>query len=303
MQFMVYNFNKHFGWGGNLSEFGKYLKELRGKRSLREMERITGLSHTYLSTLEKGFDPRSGKERKPTPETLKKLSDTLEVSYEKLLEVAGYIKTFGGVISELRKNRGWSLEQLEQNTINFEYGEPIFINKTTLSKFENGEIKNPSVYEIYLLAYAFGVPLETFYNTGITTPEKDLETFLFPGKKPDPLSFLENIINMLLDQYFSEDTTYTEKQDLKSRIKAFESEINRYADLLNKLSLTGNKLITIPPIELDEDIEHSLKQNEITHLLSSTNNLNFNGKKLTPNDINKIIEVIKNMEDEFEFLD
>lgn len=74
-----------------MNEFGEYLRELRGDRSLREMERITGLSHTYLSTLEKGVDPRSGKERKPTPETLKKLSETLNVPYEELMERAGYI--------------------------------------------------------------------------------------------------------------------------------------------------------------------------------------------------------------------
>ncbi len=74
-----------------MNDFGKYLKELRGNKSLREMERITGLSHTYLSTLEKGIDPRSGKERKPTPEILKKLSETLDINYTELMERAGYI--------------------------------------------------------------------------------------------------------------------------------------------------------------------------------------------------------------------
>ncbi len=74
-----------------MNDFGKYLKEIRGNKSLREMERITGLSHTYLSTLEKGIDPRSGKERKPTPEILKKLSETLDINYTELMEKAGYI--------------------------------------------------------------------------------------------------------------------------------------------------------------------------------------------------------------------
>lgn len=74
-----------------MPDFGDYLKELRGKRSLREMEKVTGLSHTYLSSLEKGFDPRSQKERKPTPETLKKLSTSLNVSYDDLMLKAGYI--------------------------------------------------------------------------------------------------------------------------------------------------------------------------------------------------------------------
>lgn len=74
-----------------MPDFGDYLKELRGKRSLREMEKVTGLSHTYLSSLEKGYDPRSKKERKPTPETLRKLSNTLDVPYDHLMQKAGYI--------------------------------------------------------------------------------------------------------------------------------------------------------------------------------------------------------------------
>lgn len=74
-----------------MNNFGNYLKELRGNRSLREMERLTGLSHTYLSTLEKGMDPRSKKGRKPTPEILKKLADTLSIDYFDLMEKAGYI--------------------------------------------------------------------------------------------------------------------------------------------------------------------------------------------------------------------
>lgn len=73
-----------------MNDFGVFLRELRGKRSLREMEKITGLSHTYLSSLEKGKDPRSGNERKPSPEVLKKIAQTLDVDYSTLMEKAGY---------------------------------------------------------------------------------------------------------------------------------------------------------------------------------------------------------------------
>ncbi|KPN97740.1 helix-turn-helix domain-containing protein [Lysinibacillus sp. ZYM-1] len=74
-----------------MTTFGNYLKELRGEKSLREMERITGISHTYLSTLEKGYDPRSGKERKPTPEIIRQLSDSFDLDYFKLMVLAGYM--------------------------------------------------------------------------------------------------------------------------------------------------------------------------------------------------------------------
>ncbi|MGE7273555.1 helix-turn-helix domain-containing protein [Brevibacillus panacihumi] len=74
-----------------MHSIGETLKRLRGKRSLREMEKITGISHTYLSSLEKGVDPRTGKERKPSPETLHKIASALGVDYLGLIEEAGYL--------------------------------------------------------------------------------------------------------------------------------------------------------------------------------------------------------------------
>lgn len=78
--------------GEIMSELGALLKELRGKESLREASKRTGLSHTYLGIIEKGYDPRSGKPVKPTPETLKLLSEAYDYPYEKLMEIAGYLE-------------------------------------------------------------------------------------------------------------------------------------------------------------------------------------------------------------------
>lgn len=74
-----------------MNEFGKFLLKLRGKRSLRDVHKATGISHTYLSTLEKGYDPRTKKERKPSYEVLQKISDYYAVDYFELLVRAGYI--------------------------------------------------------------------------------------------------------------------------------------------------------------------------------------------------------------------
>lgn len=71
---------------------GEYLKQLRGKESLREASRRIGISHTYLDTVEKGFDKRSGKNVKPTPETLKLISDAYGCDYEELMSIAGYLE-------------------------------------------------------------------------------------------------------------------------------------------------------------------------------------------------------------------
>ncbi|KKI91366.1 hypothetical protein WQ54_15190 [Bacillus sp. SA1-12] len=51
-----------------------------------------GISHTYLDTIEKGFDKRSGKQVKPTPETLELISNAYKYPYEDLMVIAGYIK-------------------------------------------------------------------------------------------------------------------------------------------------------------------------------------------------------------------
>ncbi|WP_077212635.1 helix-turn-helix domain-containing protein [Bacillus dakarensis] len=74
-----------------MNELGNYLKELRGKKSIREVAKEVGISHTYLSTLEKGKDPRTGYGRKPSIETLQKLAIGLNVSYLELLQLVGYL--------------------------------------------------------------------------------------------------------------------------------------------------------------------------------------------------------------------
>lgn len=71
-----------------MNELGDYLKKLRGKRSIREAAEGIGISHTYLSTLEKGYDPRTKKERKPTVEVLGKISRYYDVPFLKLLDMA-----------------------------------------------------------------------------------------------------------------------------------------------------------------------------------------------------------------------
>lgn len=74
-----------------MSEIGDTIKELRGKMSLREASEKIGISHTYLDTIEKGFDKRSGRKVSPSPDTLKLISEAYHYPYVKLLNLAGYI--------------------------------------------------------------------------------------------------------------------------------------------------------------------------------------------------------------------
>jgi len=50
-----------------------------------------GISYSYLSILEKGIDPRTGKDSNPKPDTLRLISKAYEYPYEELLKAAGYL--------------------------------------------------------------------------------------------------------------------------------------------------------------------------------------------------------------------
>ncbi|GGH80137.1 transcriptional regulator with XRE-family HTH domain [Pullulanibacillus pueri] len=75
-----------------MNELGELLKALRGERSLRAVAESTGLSHSYIADIEKGYRRATHKPLNPSPETLKKLAKAYNYSYEQLMEKAGYLE-------------------------------------------------------------------------------------------------------------------------------------------------------------------------------------------------------------------
>ncbi len=71
------------------TKFGEYLRNLRKNKgfTLKDLAKLTGLSHSYLSQLERGIRGSNGA---PSPELLRKLSEPLGVDYYELMEKAGY---------------------------------------------------------------------------------------------------------------------------------------------------------------------------------------------------------------------
>ena len=69
-----------------MDALGLLLTDARKRKglSLRAVEQATGISNAYLSQLE------GGKIREPSPNMLHRLSQLYGVSYESLLEAAGY---------------------------------------------------------------------------------------------------------------------------------------------------------------------------------------------------------------------
>lgn len=78
-----------------MSELGDFIRKIRlhKKMSLRDAAEKIGISHSYLSVIENGLDPRSKAPVKPTPETLGYISKAYNVEYNKLMELAGYISS------------------------------------------------------------------------------------------------------------------------------------------------------------------------------------------------------------------
>jgi HTH-type transcriptional regulator, competence development regulator len=73
--------------------FGEYLKKIRedNKLSIRQLAMYSKVSASYLSQIE------TGERNVPKPEILLKLSKPLKVSYEELMEKAGYLVTEHGI--------------------------------------------------------------------------------------------------------------------------------------------------------------------------------------------------------------
>lgn len=72
------------------NELSEFLKKIRTERNLtlRELSKLTGLSHSYLHHIETGMDPRNGKPVSPTLPTLIKLANGLDVPIEQVIYIA-----------------------------------------------------------------------------------------------------------------------------------------------------------------------------------------------------------------------
>ncbi len=71
----------------NTALFGAYIRLMREARgwSLRELAAQAGISHTTVDNIEKGYDPRTGRDTNTTLDTLYHLSDALSLPVSHLL--------------------------------------------------------------------------------------------------------------------------------------------------------------------------------------------------------------------------
>ncbi|MEI2395637.1 helix-turn-helix domain-containing protein [Paenibacillus phytohabitans] len=61
------------------------------KLSLRAAAEKSGLSHSYIDSLEKGIHPKTKAPIKPSPDSLRLLASAYDYSYKELMDVVGYL--------------------------------------------------------------------------------------------------------------------------------------------------------------------------------------------------------------------
>lgn len=283
----------------------EYLRELRGNRSLREMERITGLSHTYLSTLEKGVDPRSGKERRPTPDILKKLSETLDVPYIELMEKAGYIdKETMDSIDDFNSN---GLQELKKITLKEIINE--ILNETKLSVDElarklktNQSFLNQLISgnKNYKPSTSFLMEISNITDIpfGYLKVISDIEFYpaLAQEKLESSLSLgIFTISELFKIQTFEE--FIKSLNDFDNEPGSIEYAQDLYQELLEMRGfefIQRTKAFASEGVNLS-DLESLFKVNPFT--------FHYYGRKLSDNDLQKILSKINEIKDEFEYRD
>lgn len=67
------------------NKLGNFLREKRGETSLRDFAKKLDISHTYLDSLEKGYDSRNKKPLRVTVDTLSKIAKALDEPLNKLV--------------------------------------------------------------------------------------------------------------------------------------------------------------------------------------------------------------------------
>nr|DAJ09139.1 MAG TPA: helix-turn-helix protein [Caudoviricetes sp.] len=88
------------------NKLGNFLREKRGSTSLRDFAKKLDISHTYLDSIEKGYDSRNKKPLRITVDTLSKIAKALDEPLDKLVaysENKDYNPQIGDIYMHLAK--------------------------------------------------------------------------------------------------------------------------------------------------------------------------------------------------------
>lgn len=187
-----------------MNDFGNKLKELRGKQSIREASRNIGISHTYLDSLEKGFDPRTGKERKPTIDVINKISEYYNYDFFKLVNLAGLFVSISETPEKVKKDE---IQKMKKRFEDFAITKENRVKSEYLDLFSEKLNYNEVMFfeKIY-----------TFFETERYSEELSIKN----GADIDPLSFIGIIFDFLVENKNSH------------KIEAYDDIINDFDSFL-----------------------------------------------------------------------
>lgn len=72
----------------NKNALGEAIRSARGEKSLRQFSREIGISHTHIDSIERGYDPRTGKPVNIGMGTLVKIQRTTGIDVSAFVKAA-----------------------------------------------------------------------------------------------------------------------------------------------------------------------------------------------------------------------
>lgn len=186
-----------------MSNLGELFRQIRvGKNwSIREAARRMGISYSYLSILEKGIDPRTGKNSIPKPDTLRLISKAYDYPYEELMKAAGHInedgqtdKTFDLTVFISNMNLIMGGMNIEELSADIKAKTGYTISPKQIRSYLNGDIE-PFPGTLNILSNYVGVSPEFWYEFN---NDESLET----ARKRYKESLLKNTDAQFSKDYF-----------------------------------------------------------------------------------------------------
>lgn len=138
---------------------GKYIKKYRDTNnlSMAEFAKESGISKAYVSVLEKNRDPRNGKEIIPSIPIIKKVSDTIGISFDDLLNSLDENQIIALNETKTEKNLNSStLQKITSTSSQLEHSRQLIVLDTAETLLnQQKEIKNNEDTVIELFPYNY----------------------------------------------------------------------------------------------------------------------------------------------------
>lgn len=230
-----------------MSDLGDLFRQIRIQKnwSIRKAANKMGISYSYLSILEKGVDPRTGKISNPRPETLRIISKTYNYPYEELMKTAGYLE------KDSKSGKAFDLS--------------VFVSNINLIK---GDMTIENLSE------------DIYTKTGYHVKASQIRSYLNGDIEPFPGTFniLCKYAEVTLDFWYKYNTTETlEKERVKYgqslQKRTFEKD-NRDFVLFRKLKKDVRDFIisesSLPYIKIAMEAQKSKLHPDTLKLLVST---------------------------------